>query len=212
MQITKFGHSCVLLDDGQTKILFDPGLYGGIPSDLKVDGIVITHVHQDHVDMDQLKPLLENVTPRIITNTEVKAELDKHGIDCEIVEEGSSATIGTFTFEAFGNDHAIMHPDLPKFQNTGYLINNKIFHPGDALYMPSKPIEVLLLPIAAPWSKVAETLDYLAQVNAKVNFPIHDGFIQGGGGAFYRFANMWCEKLGSQFIEPELNKSYELSI
>ena len=207
MQITKFGHSCVLLDDGQTKILFDPGLYGGIP-DIDVDGIVITHVHQDHLDMVQLQPLLKN-NPRIITNTEVKTELEKHNITCEVVEEGHLTTIGTLTLQAFGNQHAIMHPDLPRFQNTGYLINDKIFHPGDALFIPPKKIEVMLLPVAAPWSKVEETLDYISATKAKINFPIHDGFITDGG-AFHRFAKMWCEKYELNYIEPELNKSYEI--
>lgn len=210
MKITKFGHSCVLLDDGSTKILFDPGLYSEIPS-LKLDGIVITHVHQDHVDIEKLAPLLESGSPRIITNAEVKAELEKHNIICEIVEQGQTSQIGTFTLEAFGNDHAIMHPDLPKFQNTGYLVNDKILHPGDALLSLSKPVEILLLPVAAPWSKVSETLDYIKEVNAKINFPIHDGFLTDGG-AFYRFANMWSEKLNSKFITPELGKEYEFSI
>lgn len=208
MQITKFGHSCVLLDDGTTKLLFDPGLYGGVPQGLTVDAIIITHVHQDHLDIDVLKPLLAS-SPRIITNSEVKSELDKHGIGCEIVEEGSSVVVGTYTLEAFGNQHAIMHPDLPKFQNTGYLINDSLFHPGDALFFPSKPIKVLLLPVAAPWSKVEETLDYISRVQAPVNFPIHDGFITNGG-AFYRFAKMWSQKTNAQFIEPELGKAYEI--
>jgi hypothetical protein len=159
--------------------------------------------------MDKLQPLLKN-NPRIITNTEVKAELDKHNIACEVVEAGATTTIGTFTIEAFGNEHAIMHLDLPKFQNTGYLINDKIFHPGDALFTPPKPVEVLLIPIAAPWSKLTETLDYLAGVKAQINFPIHDGFITDGGGAFYRFSKMWCDKLNLKFIEPELGKTYEI--
>lgn len=208
MQITKYFHSCVLLDDGQTKLLFDPGLYGGIPVGLKVGGVVITHVHQDHLDLEQLKPLLYDNLP-IITNSEVKEVLDKEGIDCQVVEQGSSITVGTFFLEAFGNEHAIMHPELPKFQNTGYLVNGKIFHPGDALYVPPQTPEVLLLPVAAPWSKIEETLDYIESVKAKVNFPIHDGFLTLGG-AFYRFAKMWCEKYDLKFIEPELGTTYEI--
>lgn len=208
MQITKFGHSCVLLDDGQTKILFDPGVYSEIP-ELQVDGIVITHVHADHVDIEKLNAvLLTSPDAKIITNSEVGEELSKHDIKFEIVEHGQSTTIGTFSFEGLGNDHAVMHPELPKFQNTAYLINKSIFHPGDSLFVPPKPVEILFLPIAAPWSKVSETLDYITAVNAKVNFPIHDGFIKDGG-AFFRFSKMWCEKLGTELVTPELNKIYE---
>lgn len=208
MQITKYGHSCILLDDGETKILFDPGVYSTIP-DLVVDAIVITHVHLDHIDIEKLQPLLVNNSPQIITNTEVKIELAKHGLDCQVVEEGQSVKVNTFTITAYGNEHAIMHPDLPKFQNTGYLINGQIFHPGDSLFVPPSPVNVLLLPIAAPWSKVSETLDFITATKAKVNFPIHDAFIKDGG-AFYRFTNMWCEKYNLEFIQPELNKAYEI--
>lgn len=207
MKLTKFNHSCVLVDDGQTKILFDPGLYSEIP-DLELDAVIITHVHQDHVDVEKLKKILEFSKPRIISNSEVQRELTTHSIEVEIVEEGDSINIGSFKLEAFGNEHAIIHPDLPKFQNTGYLINDSIFHPGDALYLPSKPVEILLLPIAAPWSKVSETLDYIAEVKAKKNFPIHDAFITDGG-AFYRFSKMWCDKLQTEFVELEYNKTYE---
>lgn len=208
MQITKFGHSCVLLDDGQTKILFDPGSYSEIPA-IQVDGIVITHVHQDHLDIEKLQAILKNCSPKIITNSEVKVELDKYNIECEVVEQGGESQIRTFNFEAIGNDHAIMHPDLPKFQNTGYILNENILHPGDTLIVPTKNINLLLLPIAAPWSKVEETLDYLSEVKPKICFPIHDGFLNGGG-AFYRFTNMWCEKLSIEFIQPELGQSYEV--
>ena len=144
MEITKFGHSCVLLDDGQTTLLFDPGMWSSIP-DITVDGIIITHIHQDHVDIPNVKVLLERKADvRIITNSEVKAELDKHGIVSEAVEEGGSINIGTFLIEAYGNNHAVIHPDFPTFQNTGYLINETVFHPGDALVVPGKPVTTLV--------------------------------------------------------------------
>ena len=126
MLITKFGHSCVLLDDGQTEILLDPGIYSNLAVDLVVDAVVITHAHQDHLDIEQLQKVMQNCSPRIITSTEVKTELAKHSIEVEILEDGGSATIKTFTISGHGSEHAIMHPDLPKFQNTGYLINDNL--------------------------------------------------------------------------------------
>lgn len=207
MRITKFGHSCILLDDGKTKILFDPGVYSEIPQ-LTVDAVIITHVHTDHVDVEKWLELLKN-SPRIITNTEVKIRLENYELNAEVVEEGQSAEIGTLTLSAYGNDHAIMHPDATKFQNTGYLINDEIFHPGDSLFVPPLPIKILLLPLAAPWSKLSETLDYITAVKAKVNFPIHDAFLKDKG-AFGRFASLWCEKNNLEFIaDAELSKSYD---
>ncbi|HEX3099770.1 MAG TPA: MBL fold metallo-hydrolase, partial [Patescibacteria group bacterium] len=160
MQITKFGHSCVLLDDGQAKILFDPGSYSQVP-DISVDLIIITHVHSDHYNIENLEKLIKAGSPKIITNSQVKEELDKNNIGCELLEHGQTSTVNGVKVDAFGNDHAIIHPGMPKFQNTGYLINDKIFHPGDAFVLPPNQVEILFLPIVAPWSKISETLDYI---------------------------------------------------
>lgn len=208
MQITKYGHSCVLLDDGTTKILFDPGSYSEVP-DIAVDAIIITHVHQDHFHIDEVQKLLKNSAARIITNTEVGEELKKNNIEFEVVEDGNSTKVNTFDVKAVGNDHAIIHPTWPIAQNTGYLINDKIFHPGDSLVVPPSEIEVLLLPIVAPWSKISETLDYIAAVKPKACFPIHDGFLKTPG-LFYGMANQWSAGHGAKFIEPELNKEYDI--
>lgn len=206
MEITKFGHSCILLNDETTKIIFDPGMYSEIP-EIHVDAIIITHVHSDHYYMENLEKLFKNNIPRIITNTQVADELKKHGMHAEVIEHGQSTRVSDFLISAHGNDHAIIHPDMPKFQNTGYLINNSIFHPGDALFLPPQPVEILFLPIVAPWSKVSETLDYLTAVKARINFPIHDAFLKFNGN-FYKLSKQWCEKNGTEFIEPELNKIY----
>jgi L-ascorbate metabolism protein UlaG (beta-lactamase superfamily) len=208
MQITKFGHSCVLLSDGQTKILFDPGIFATVP-DCQPDAIIITHTHTDHLEPEKIQTLLASKPARIITNSEVKLELDKNGIACEVVEDGAETTVGTINIAARGNDHAIIHPNFPKVQNTGYLINSQIFHPGDSLVVPPEKVDVLLLPIIAPWSKISETFDYISSVKAKINFPIHDGFLKDGL-VFYRMAKMWCDNNNLEFIEPELDKVYDL--
>src|SRR4051812_27695098 len=200
MQLTKFDHSCVLLDDGTTKILFDPGSYSEVP-ELMVDAIVITHVHQDHVDIDKLRLLMaSNPSARIITNKEVQAELQKNDINCELVEDGQSTKVGNMEIKGMGNDHAMIHPTWPIAQNTAYLVNDKVLHPGDALYVPSQPVETLLLPVVAPWSKISETLDYISAVKPKNIFPIHDGFLKTPG-LFYGMVGQWAKNLGSNFIE-----------
>lgn len=209
MQLTKFDHSCVLLDDGTTKILFDPGSYSTIP-DLKVDAIVITHVHQDHLDVENIKKLQQaNPEVRIITNKEVQAELQKNNVNSELVEDGQETTIGSFNIKGMGNDHAMIHPTWPIAQNTAYLVNDKILHPGDALYVPSVPVETLLLPIVAPWSKISETLDYITAIKPKTIVPIHDGFLKTPG-LFYGMTGQWANNHGANLIEIESNKQYEV--
>ncbi|HRP02576.1 MAG TPA: metal-dependent hydrolase [Candidatus Kapabacteria bacterium] len=54
LKITYLSHSCFILDDGNFKILIDPFIMGNDNApikkeDLKVDYIVLTHAHGDHL-------------------------------------------------------------------------------------------------------------------------------------------------------------------
>jgi L-ascorbate metabolism protein UlaG (beta-lactamase superfamily) len=60
MQLTHFGHSCVLADFGHTTVLFDPGNFShGFEGITGLAAIVITHQHPDHVDQERLPALLD---------------------------------------------------------------------------------------------------------------------------------------------------------
>lgn len=51
MQVTHFGHACVLVDLGTARILIDPGEWSEGFSGLRdLSGILITHKHSDHLD------------------------------------------------------------------------------------------------------------------------------------------------------------------
>ena len=41
---------------------------------------------------------------------------------------------------AVGELHAVIHPELPRFDNSGYVLTageTRIYHPGDALTLPA---------------------------------------------------------------------------
>lgn len=63
-------------------------------------------------------------------------------------------------------------------ENTGYFIDEKLFYPGDAFTDPGRPIDVLALPVAGPWVKISESVDYALALKPRTVFPVHD---------FYRF-------------------------
>ena len=53
MNITYYGHSSILVEEGGVRVIIDPSLSGnpgsGIePKDVKVDAVVLTHGHSDH--------------------------------------------------------------------------------------------------------------------------------------------------------------------
>ena len=47
--------------------------------------------------------------------------------------------------------------------------------------MPDEPVATLLLPLHAPWSKVAEVIDYVRAVNADQAYAVHDALLSDTG-------------------------------
>jgi L-ascorbate metabolism protein UlaG (beta-lactamase superfamily) len=66
--------------------------------------------------------------------------------------------------------------------NISYLVGDgehpaRLMHPGDALFVPDEPIDVLAAPAAAPWMRISEAVDYLRAVAPNRAVPIHQGII-----------------------------------
>jgi hypothetical protein len=77
--------------------------------------------------------------------------------------------------------HAVIHPDVPRIKNIGFLVDGQVFHPGDALTVPDEPVATLLLPVHAPWSKVSEVIDYVRAVDADQAYAVHDALLSDVG-------------------------------
>lgn len=176
MKITKYGHSCLLVEESGVRLLVDPGsLSTGFEAETGISAVLYTHQHGDHFDPKQLALLkANNPDIRIIADRGTAGLVEAAGYPFEASHDGAVFDIGGVSVEGIGSDHAVIHPSIPGIANTGYLIAGRLFHPGDALTVPERKIEILALPVVAPWSKVQETADYLAQVRPKLAFPIHD--------------------------------------
>ena len=79
-----------------------------------------------------------------------------------------------------GGTHAVIHPEIPVIDNISYLVGDgdhpaRLMHPGDALFIPGEPVDVLATPAAAPWMKISEAVDYLRAVAPARAVPIHQG-------------------------------------
>lgn len=178
MKITKFGHCCLLIEEQGLKILTDPGNYNKTPDITGVDVILITHEHSDHLHIDSLKIVLQNnPQAKIITNASVGKLLDPENIPYQVVEHGQKTSVQDIIIEAFGQKHAVIYPDFPVVENTGYFIGGKFFYPGDAFTEPGQAVEILALPVAGPWVKLSEAIDYAKKINPKICFPVHDGVL-----------------------------------
>lgn len=80
--------------------------------------------------------------------------------------------------QVHGELHAVIHPDIPRITNVGYLVDGgRVFHPGDALTVPDVPVETLMLPVMAPWNKISEVIDYVREVGPQRAYDIHDALL-----------------------------------
>jgi L-ascorbate metabolism protein UlaG (beta-lactamase superfamily) len=179
MRITKFGHACLLIEDGSARLLIDPGTFSSGFEDLEgLDAILITHQHQDHCLPENIKALVDRNKDTVVYADEGSAGiLSEHGVAVRAVHEGESWEVAGVSVAAVGRDHAVIHPDIPGIPNVGYLIADRFFYPGDAYTNPGRPVEVLAVPAGAPWLKIAEAVDYVRQVKPKVAIPVHDAVL-----------------------------------
>lgn len=183
MKITKLGHCCLLIEEQGLKILTDPGAWSVRQNEVKgVDVVLITHEHPDHYHLESVRTLISNNSEvKIITNKGVGKLLDAEKISYELLEHGGAKDLNGVQVEGHGEKHAIIYKEFGQVINTGYFIANRFFYPGDAFYSPEKPVEILALPVAGPWMKISDAIDYAKALKPKVAFPVHDGQLRFGG-------------------------------
>lgn len=205
MKLTKFEHACLDLQDNDTRLIVDPGVFSQSLTDLQgVLALVITHVHPDHFDPEKVTQLIaHNPDMQIFTTQEVAEQLGKQAVITPVA--GEVHQVGSLTLEFFGGEHATISEAYPAAQNIGVLVNDRLYYPGDSLVTCSKPHEFIAVPTMAPWLKFSEADAFLRNSGAKQSFPTHNGFINQAGQELYdRLLGSSCQASGKtyQFLAP----------
>lgn len=177
MKLTKYEHACVVFDKDGAKFVVDPGVFSPNAADIisGVDAILITHEHADHVDEGAInaalgtRPELAVYAPAGMAGT-----FSEHAGQFTPVAAGDEFTIGDFAISVHGFDHAVIHPDIPTIANVGFLVDESVYHPGDAYFVPEASVTTLLLPTSGPWMKLGEAADYVRAVRPQHMVSIHD--------------------------------------
>ena len=118
------------------------------------------------------------------------------------MQPGKPFTAAGFAVTPVGARHAQVFEDEPDCANQGYIIEDRLYHPGDALFVPDQAVETLLVPLQASWLKTAEAISFLRAVGPKRAFGIHDAQINSRG---LRGANGWLTEQGGhgyQYLTP----------
>jgi L-ascorbate metabolism protein UlaG (beta-lactamase superfamily) len=180
MRLTKFGHACVRIEYDGAAVVVDPGMFTEPEAVDGATAVLITHEHPDHWTPDHLA----RTDAPVFTIGAVAAQLpDEVRERVTVVTPGSTLDVGV-PVDVVGEKHAVIHPELPHFDNSGYLLtlgDTRVFHPGDALTVPEVPVDVLMLPVSAPWLKIAEAIDYARAVRAPRNVALHDAVYSEAG-------------------------------
>jgi L-ascorbate metabolism protein UlaG (beta-lactamase superfamily) len=177
VKLTKHEHACVVLEKDGARFVIDPGAFSQNAADIisGADAILITHEHADHVHEGAITEAL-GARPElaVYAPAAMAGMFSAHAGQFTPVAAGDEFTIGDFTISVHGFDHAVIHPDIPTIANVGYLIDEFVYHPGDAYFVPEASVTTLLLPTSGPWMKLGEAADYVRAVRPQHMVSIHD--------------------------------------
>ena len=212
MKIKKLGHCCFVAEPREgIRVMTDPGSYTTAQNEeKKITAVLITHEHADHLHIESLKKVIQN-NPNciVITNTSVGKLLGEAGIKYIIVEEGQIFEVGGVKIKGFGNIHAEIYGTYGQVQNTGYMID-KLCYPGDSFNYPDAEVDILALPIAGPWMRIKDAIDYARNIQPRIIFPVHDIIIQDFATFLWKITDHFVTEAGFKFKKLELGKEEDL--
>ena len=191
MRIAHLGHSCLLIDIGGERILIDPGGFSpGIVDVTGISVILVTHQHPDHVDLQRLPAILEtNPQARVYAEPQAAAVMEDAGIAAELTVSGSTLTFGGVQVTPVGAQHALINEALPRIGNLGVVLRSEgepsLFHPGDAYDAEPGQVDILALPLNAPWVASRDTVAFVRRISPRVTIPVHDALLSGIGRRLY---------------------------
>lgn len=208
MKLTKHPHAHLVIESEGQKLVIDPGAFSGDLGSIEaVTAVVITHNHADHFHADHIQTIRDQNPEVIVYSTPEVAEALP---GTTVVKAGDTHVAGPFKLQFFGDMHAVIHPDFPYPHNTGVLVNDRFYYPGDSFVEPTVPVQVLALPANAPWASVQQTMDYLRTVKPAVCFPTHNALLSPEGTAIY---NDWLQRAvknqGTDFRYLDVGESLE---
>ena len=187
VEITKFTHSCVRVQVSGTVLVIDPGGWSEPAALDGCDAVLVTHEHGDHIDLRHL------AGRKLPVYAPAGAAIE--GLDFIAVSPGDAFTAAGISVRAVGGGHAPVYGGTPPCPNVGYVIDESLYHPGDALHVPDGQVRTLLVPMQASWLKLAEAIDFVRAVAPERCYGIHDGQINERGlGA----TNAWLARQASE--------------
>jgi hypothetical protein len=211
MRVEKFGHACVRVSKGDSAVVIDPGLMTPEPDAWRdVDAVLVTHEHFDHFDPDGIAALHADCPHvRVITPSGVARRLRTVDIEAEVLRDGEVLDVAGFQIRGVGTRHHPSHPDASPVDNVGYLLDEWLLHPGDAL--PDITVPVLLVAAQAPWLTVPDLVAHLRRTTPQRTLAIHDGLMnQWGLRVVDDVLGMECQRSGTEVRRLRIGETVDV--
>ena len=154
----------------------DPGVFAQPEALDGADAVLITHEHPDHYHPAHLAGCDAAIHTIDAVAARIREDVPDLAERVTVVAPEERFDVG-IPVRAVGELHAVIHPELPRFHNSGYVLtlgDTSVYHPGDALTGPGEDVDVLCLPVSAPWLKASEAIDFAREVAAPRSLAIHD--------------------------------------
>ncbi|MBD5509243.1 MAG: MBL fold metallo-hydrolase [Lachnospiraceae bacterium] len=163
------------------------------PFELEFDGIIATHPHFDHFDMDAIPELMSNGKSRLYASVECEKEIERLRMTNDritYVRPGDIHVLGDYTLEFVSCDHGIAAMDA-----VGVVITvdgKKVYIAGDTClrldrveeYAEKGPFDIMLAPINGAFGNMneEECVELSRALEPKLTIPYHYGMFASHGG------------------------------
>ncbi len=171
MKVTKFIHSCLLVETPERAALFDPGSMSESALDAsrieRLDDIFITHEHGDHMSIRLIKQLVQKFPDVRITSTSSVVKI----LGGEGITASNQPPEDAVFFDSPHEDVAPLFGQPPEEIGVHYL--DILSHPGDS-HSFNETKAILALPVTAPWGSAIRAMNLGLTLKPKHILPIHD--------------------------------------
>ena len=213
VKITKFVHSCLLIEHEEKVVLCDPGQFSwesgvfDINALPQLDLIIVTHEHFDHMYVPFITALRAKFTNApILTTPNAKQQLETAGVAKISIESHGLEKVFSV------HKHASLDPLGAAPENIAVHVFDTVTVGGDRHDLEETKA-VLALPATAPWGSLMGAASTLQRLKPQFVIPIHDWhWNETARLQAYDRLDTFAKENGITFLRPTDGQPIEVSL